>query len=312
MILTVTLNPSIDISYPLAHLQLDTVNRVMETQKTVGGKGLNVTRVLHQLEREVLATGLLGGHHGAFIESQLEQEGIGHDFAEIAEETRNSIAILHDNGQQTEILEAGPMISEEELSRFEQKFLKNLVGKQVVTLSGSVPQGVPTTYYRHLVALAKERGVAVLLDTSGDSLRQSLTTSIKPDLIKPNLEELTGLLNEPLSLENLEALKEALNQPLFEGVDWVVITLGGDGALVKHQSTFYRVLIPTIEVVNPVGSGDATIAGFAAALSQGAAVDELLKTGMATGMLNALEKRTGQIAVENFEQLKEQIEVVEV
>lgn len=312
MILTVTLNPSIDISYPLEHLQLDTVNRVVETQKTAGGKGLNVTRVLHQLGSEVVATGLLGGHHGAFIKSQLGLEGISHDFAEIRGETRNSIAILHDNGQQTEILEAGPTVSQEEIPFFEEKLIKNLAQSKVVTISGSLPQGIPVDYYAHLVNLGKQHGVKVLLDTSGESLKQSLLAEVKPDLIKPNLEELSALLGESLTVDSLEVFKKALNQPLFEGIDWIVVSLGGDGAIVKHQSTFYRVTIPSIEVVNPVGSGDATIAGLAFSLNQEASVVETLKTAMVTGMLNAMEKKTGHINVENFAALKERILVTKI
>ena len=112
MILTVTMNPSIDISYPLDVLQLDTVNRVTEVSKTAGGKGLNVTRVLSEIQDPVAATGLLGGRTGQFILDHLGK-GIEERFFEIAGDTRNCIAILHE-GKQTEILEKGPTISEKE------------------------------------------------------------------------------------------------------------------------------------------------------------------------------------------------------
>ena len=116
MILTVTMNPSIDISYPLDVLQLDTVNRVAEVSKTAGGKGLNVTRVLSEIKDPVAATGLLGGRTGQFILDHLG-EGIEKRFFEIAGDTRNCIAILHE-GKQTEILEKGPTISEKEGQEF--------------------------------------------------------------------------------------------------------------------------------------------------------------------------------------------------
>ncbi len=104
MIVTVTMNPSIDISYPLASLNVDTVNRTDQVSKTAGGKGLNVTRVIHDLKGNVLATGVLGGYHGAFIADELKHAGIKQKFTEIKEESRDSIAILHE-GNQTEILE---------------------------------------------------------------------------------------------------------------------------------------------------------------------------------------------------------------
>ena len=95
MILTITMNPSVDISYPLEQFKLDTVNRVAKTHKTPGGKGLNVTRVLSQLGDDVIASGLLGGKIGEFIESELDKSSVKHSFYKIAGETRNCIAILH-------------------------------------------------------------------------------------------------------------------------------------------------------------------------------------------------------------------------
>ena len=109
MIVTVTMNPSIDISYPLEKLKLDTVNRTDQVSKTAGGKGLNVTRVIHDLKGDVLATGVLGGFHGAYISEELKKAGIKQAFTAIQEESRDSIAILHE-GNQTEILEAGPTV----------------------------------------------------------------------------------------------------------------------------------------------------------------------------------------------------------
>lgn len=117
MILTVTMNPSVDISYPLEEFNLDTVNRVAKVSKTPGGKGLNVTRVLKQLNDKVVATGLIGGALGTDIKEKLLQTGIKNDFFEISGETRNCIAILHE-GNQTEILEKGPTITKSESENF--------------------------------------------------------------------------------------------------------------------------------------------------------------------------------------------------
>lgn len=294
MIVTVTMNPSIDISYPLDTLMLDTVNRTDRVTKTAGGKGLNVTRVIHDLGGDVLATGVLGGFHGAFIAEQLRQAGIKQEFTAIKEETRDSIAILHE-GNQTEILEAGPTVSEEEVTLFLEKFRELIQKAAVVTLSGSLAKGFPSNFYQQLIEIAKTQNAKVLLDTSGESLKQVLKGKAKPYLIKPNLEELEGLLGKTFSLQDLSAIKDALLEPIFSGIEWIVVSLGKAGALAKHQETFYRIEIPTIEVVNPVGSGDATIAGFAYALAEGLKAEEQLKLCMATGMANAQERRTGHV-----------------
>ncbi|MGG5370083.1 tagatose-6-phosphate kinase [Enterococcus sp. AZ196] len=294
MIVTVTMNPSIDISYPLDRLKMDTVNRTDQVTKTAGGKGLNVTRVIHDLGGAVLATGVLGGFHGKFIAEELNKAGINQAFTPIKEETRDSIAILHE-GNQTEILETGPTVSGEEKIVFLKKFEELLEQTDIVTISGSLAKGLPQDFYQKLVQVAREKEVKALVDTSGESLKQVLKGQVKPYLIKPNLEELEVLLEQDFSIEQLKDIQTALEQPLFAGIEWIVVSLGKAGALAKHRDRFYRVTIPTIKVVNPVGSGDSTIAGFAYGLTQAMPPEDLLKFCMATGMANAQERTTGHV-----------------
>lgn len=311
MIVTVTMNPSIDISYPLETLKIDTVNRTNQVSKTAGGKGLNVTRVIHDLGGDVLATGVLGGFHGAFIAEELKKVGIKQDFTPIKEESRDSIAILHE-GNQTEILEAGPTVTTDEQTAFFEKFKELLRKATIVTISGSLAKGFPQNFYQKLVHAAAEQKVKVLADTSGESLRQILKGEQKPYLIKPNLEELEALLGQKFSLEKPDKIQTALSQPLFEGIEWIVVSLGKAGAIAKHHNDFYRVTIPTIQVVNPVGSGDSTIAGFAYGLSKLMDTEELLKICMAAGMANAQEKKTGHVDPINVQQHFENIEVKKI
>ncbi|OTO71709.1 MULTISPECIES: hexose kinase [unclassified Enterococcus] len=294
MIVTVTMNPSIDISYPLSSLAIDTVNRTDQVTKTAGGKGLNVTRVIHDLGGDVVATGVLGGFHGAYISEELNKAGIKQAFTSIKEESRDSIAILHE-GNQTEILESGPTVSSEEQTTFFETITALLQQADIVTISGSLAKGLPTDFYQKLVQAAHTEKAHVLLDTSGKSLISVLEGTAKPFLIKPNLEELEALLGQRFSLSEMETLQNALSQPLFEGIEWIVVSLGKAGAIAKHQEAYYRVTIPEIKVVNPVGSGDATIAGFAYGLSQGKTSEDLLKLSMAAGMANAQEKQTGHV-----------------
>ena len=309
MILTVTMNPSIDISYPLETLHLDTVNRVDKVSKTAGGKGLNVTRVLAEIGDPVSATGLIGGSTGQFILDHLDQE-IGKEFFEIQGETRNCIAILHE-GQQTEILEKGPSVSEEEGQAFLAHFEALLPDVAVVAISGSLPAGLPVDYYVKLVERAKKAGKPVVLDCSGVSLEKALAAPIKPTVIKPNNEELSQFLGYEVT-KDLDQLKEVLQSNLFKGIDWVIVSLGGDGAFAKHGDSFYKVDIPKIEVVNPVGSGDSTVAGISAALSSGKDDAALLTHAMVLGMLNAQEKMTGHVNMAHYDDLYQNIIVKEV
>lgn len=310
MILTVTLNPSIDISYPLNRLILDTVNRVNRTTKTAGGKGLNVTRVLAEAGQSVVATGFIGGKLGDFVIHQLQEQGISNQFFKIKGETRNCIAVLHE-GMQTEILEAGPYIDMDEAEGFLNHM--SIIAKQfdVLTFSGSLPKGLAAHYYQDLITMARAYGSKVVLDCSGAPLKAVLAGKDKPTVIKPNLEELEDLIGQPVTLDE-ERLISLLSQPLFEGIEWIIVSLGAQGAFAKHHNRFYRVTIPKIEVVNPVGSGDATVAGIAWALAEGDDDETLLKKANVLGMLNAQETRTGHVNMAHFDELFDRIQVEEV
>lgn len=309
MILTVTMNPSIDISYPLDELKIDTVNRVVDVTKTAGGKGLNVTRVLSEFGDPVAATGLVGGKLGEYL-----LENIGGDvkkhFYTIAGETRNCIAILHGDNQ-TEILEKGPKIQEKEGQGFLGHFKELLNLVDVVAISGSLPAGLPVDYYANLVHLANQAGKQVVLDCSGAALQAVLESDHKPTVIKPNNEELSQLLGREIS-EDLEELKAVLQEPLFEGIEWIIVSLGANGAFAKHGDTFYKVDIPKIQVVNPVGSGDSTVAGISSGLFHKESDQDLLKKANVLGMLNAQEKMTGHVNMSNYQTLFNQLTVKEV
>lgn len=309
MILTVTMNPSIDVSYPLDQLNIDTVNRIEKVSKTAGGKGLNVSRVLSQLNASLKATGVVGGKFGEYLTEQLDKDGIPHSFSKIAGETRSCIAILH-QGKQTEILESGPEVSKEEQDAFVEHFETLMADTDFITISGSLPKGIGHDFYSLLIEKATKADVKVLLDTSGATLKTSIENDFKPFLIKPNETEIADLLGKEINSD--AELIEALEDSEFDGIEWVVVTLGADGSIVKHQKDYYRVEIPTINVVNPVGSGDSTIAGLAYALSEGKSPKDVIKSGMVTGMLNTQEEKTGFINVDNFDELFDKITVEKI
>ncbi len=306
MILTITLNPSIDITYLFEYLTIDSTNRGKNVHKTAGGKGLNVARILKQLDTEVLASGLLGGNLGAEVKEKLAESRIAQDFLSIKEETRNCIAILHE-GKQTEILETGPKINEKDAKSF-LAHLKKLVQKaSVVVFSGSLPEGLSIDFYSRMIARCGKK--PVILDCSGQSLLYTLKSQNRPKMIKPNLFELEELLDRPIS-SDYYSLEKALSNAMFSQVEWVVVSLGDKGLFAKHRNQFYRVEIPKIKTVNPVGSGDAMIAGFAYALEKNETDEELLKRGTVLGMLNAQEERPGCVNLASYHHFYEQIKVI--
>lgn len=306
MILTITSNPAVDISYKFDHFLLDNLNRIEDVSKTAGGKGLNVSRVLHQLDEEVAASGFLGGRLGSFISAQIKEIGIKDSFVQISGETRNCVAIIH-NGKQTEILENGPVISEHETTIFIEKFTEYVQQVELVTISGSLPKGLSTDFYVKLIAIANKYKVRVILDVNGELLTSILESENKPYLIKPNKDELGDLLGKE-SIDELQII-EALSSPLFNSIPWVVVTLGAEGAIVKHGKKFYKAKAPKIEAINPVGSGDSVVAGFAAGLVRGLEDESLIKLGLSMGVLNAMEEKTGHINVGKIDWAIEKIEV---
>lgn len=304
MILTITLNPSVDISYPLAELHLDTVNRVEQVAKTAGGKGLNVSRVLRQLDEQVMATGFLGGALGDFISKEITNIGIHDKFIKIDEETRNCIAVLHD-GKQTEILEKGPTIQKDEANKFLSVFDEYVQQADVVTISGSLPKGLSYEFYLELLKKAEKYDTPVILDTNGKLLQQLLADGAKPYLIKPNQEELAEIANE--EVVNRQQIIDLLRSDLFKAIPWVVTTLGAEGAVIKKDEDLYSATIPTIDAVNPVGSGDSVVAGFAAGTRRNLTTEERMQFGLTMGVLNAMEEQTGSINPDNIETIMNQI-----
>ncbi|WP_100065847.1 hexose kinase [Miniphocaeibacter massiliensis] len=310
MILTVTLNPSVDISYKLEEFLIDDVNRCKDVVKTAGGKGLNVARVLKQLGEEVNTTGFLGGYTGEFIETELKKLNIFTNFYEISGNTRNCIAVLH-GGKQTEILEVGDIVKQKEQTEFLELFNSLLKENLVVTISGSMPQGIEKDYYEKLLQIANDKDIKVILDTSGDSLKNIvLNSNVKPYCIKPNETEINQVENK--DFEDREELIEYLRSDIFKGIELMVITMGSRGALVKFKDDFYSVNIPKIKVVNPVGSGDSTVAGIAYGINKKLNIEETIKYGMACGILNTMEEKTGYIDVSKIKDIKDKVEVVKL
>lgn len=312
MILTVTMNPSIDTRYQLDKLIIDDVNRVTP-EKTAGGKGLNVSRVLLQLGDDVLATGLLGGHMGAYMAELMDADDVKNDFVPIAGETRICLNILHE-GNQTELLESGPQIAPAELEAFTGQVRRACgEGGRCDAFGLAAAVALDAGYYAELVKIAEEAGAKVLLDTSGASLEAALESDAKPELVKPNLTEINGLLGTSFTTDDVDALREALAADgRFADIPWVVVSMGAAGSVGFHEGRAFRAKTPAIAAVNATGSGDSTIAGFAHAIAAGADDVTVLKTANTCGKLNAMDPKTGHLVMDRWDEIYSNVEVVEL
>lgn len=306
MILTVTLNAAIDKRYVVEGFRTGEVNRVKECTYVPGGKGLNVSKPASIYGAEVVATGFAGGHAGAYIEDALKPFGIKSAFYHVDAESRSCINIWDEVNQvQTEFLEPGFTLTEEDFAGFEEKFRQLVKEAKVVAMSGSVPKGLDGTAYQRLVKIVKEAGIPVILDTSGKLLEMGIEAI--PTMIKPNIDEirmLTGKRCDDIS-EIIDAAK-AIHE---RGVKIVAVSLGAEGSLAVGDEGIFRARVPKIDAVNTVGCGDSMIAGFALGLSKGLPLEETLRLASAISAAAAMREETGFFVMEDMEKLLPQIEI---
>ena len=223
MILTVTLNAAIDKRYVVEGFQTGEVNRVRECAYTPGGKGLNVSKPAAIAGAEVVATGFVGGHAGAYIEDSLKPFGIESAFYHMEAESRSCINIWDEvNHVQTEFLEPGFTVSEQDFNGFLEKFQGLAAKADVVAMSGSVPKGLDGTAYQRLVKVCRDAGKKVILDTSGRLLEMGIEA--KPTMIKPNLDEIRMLTGQ--ECESINDMIEAAKRIHNDGVEIVAVSLG--------------------------------------------------------------------------------------
>jgi tagatose 6-phosphate kinase len=295
LLLTVTLNPAIDKVYAVDDFAVNRVFRPKNVTATAGGKGLNVTRVAHLLGEKVVATGFIGGNNGRFIEDQLNGLGISNRFVRIQKESRICIAIMDSqNTTSTEVLEPGPVIDQSEQDQFIDVYNSLVTECSAVTVSGSLPAGIAVDFYQRLALIARKHEKKFILDTSGLALKTAISAPpLLPYMIKPNLEELETLVGR--KLPDLDNQARALLDLKRSGLELPCVTLGKAGCLAILADGVYHFSIPSIPVVNTVGSGDSFVAGCAAGLIRQLEPVNLIKLGMACGMTNTQFFETGKI-----------------
>ena len=303
MITTVTLNPAIDTRYFIEDFKEGRLFRAEKTIKSPGGKGLNVTKVLRQMDADVVATGIIGGKNGEWIQENLKKMDIKEEFYVSSAETRVCIAVLAKHSE-TEILESGEELTDSDLRAFEKKLMELVEKSDVITMSGSLPKGMEAGYYQKLVELVNRKGKKVILDTSGKSLLEGVKG--KPYLIKPNFDELEYVLGE--SIDGRDKIKKAVEKLKNLGAQNVLVSLGGEGAIYFGEEIL-KITIPKIKIHNTVGSGDSSVAGFAKGLDDGLELNEILKLSMACGMSNAQSMETGRVIPEDVKEFMENITV---
>ncbi|MBQ2947339.1 MAG: 1-phosphofructokinase [Clostridia bacterium] len=283
MIYTVTLNPAIDYVVRLGgSLQPGGINRSAQEDYEFGGKGVNVSRVLHALGVESALLGFVAGFTGEGLEQGLRGMGLDTRFIRLpGGMTRINVKLKA--GEETEINGMGPGISPEDMDRLYAQ-LETIGEGDVLVLSGSIPAGLPEDTYARIMARVSGRGVRVVVDASGPLLESVL--ACRPFLIKPNHIELGGLFGRTLSSdEEIEACARSLQKM---GARNVLVSMAARGALLldEHGRT-HRIACPAGQVVNSVGAGDSMVAGFVAGYLESGDYSHALRLGTAAGSATA-------------------------
>jgi tagatose 6-phosphate kinase len=258
VILTVTLNTALDITYRVRSLRPHASHRVSEVTERPGGKGVNVARVLAALGHEVTVTGFTGGATGRVVQEKLAAvPGVMDALVPLSGATRRTVAVVDERtGDTTQLNEPGPTVTPAEWSAFQEAYEDLLPAASAVALCGSLPPGVPVGAYAGLIRTARSFGLPVLLDTSGEPLRRGVAA--RPDIIKPNADELAELTG---SHDPLRATQDARRR----GAGAVVASLGPEGLLAATREGRWRATPPTPSRGNPTGAGDAVVAGLLSA-----------------------------------------------
>lgn len=279
VIVTVTMNPAIDKTVEVGELVCRGLNRIRKVEYDAGGKGINVSKTIHELGGDSVATGFLGGNNGQLIENVLKEKGINCDFVWVSGETRTNTKVVEEDGSLTELNEPGTLIRDEDIHDLKKKLL-GYAGKDTIFIfAGSIPKGVTQDIYREMICLVKEQGASVLLDADGEVFCSSIEAM--PDIIKPNQVELEGYLGLQEETDTIGLIKAA---EIIEkkGVKNIVVSMGKDGALFLLED--YKVRCPGLSVKahSAVGAGDAMVAALAYAWEHELGKEETVKLCMAT------------------------------
>lgn len=260
MIYTITLNPAIDKTVTIDNFGVDKVNRVKNIQLDPGGKGINVSKMVKNLNGTSKAITVVGGHSGELLTDMLEDAGIDFEAIQCEGETRTNIKVCDTlKSTFTDINEPGPEVGIQVLNTIDDYLEKVLVKGDILSLSGSLPKGAPIDIYQRWCNMARVKGVKVLLDADGEVLKRG--TKGKPFMIKPNQEELEHSFNFKFTKD--EHVIYYAKRIIEAGVNYVVVSQGEDGCILVSKDHSAKISPVRVKVKSTVGAGDSMVAAIA-------------------------------------------------
>ncbi|HVB39774.1 MAG TPA: hexose kinase [Terriglobales bacterium] len=309
MILTVSLNPAVDKYIRLRRLARGQHQQAEQVVTSAGGKAVNVAGVLRELGEEVELIGFFGGFTGQYLVREIAAEGVRCRAIEIATLSRTAFVLVEEDGAETEMVEPGGAVTAGEIAALRQAVRAAAARAQVIVLSGSAPPGCPDDIYLQLLADCAGR-CPVIVDTSLAWLQavvDDTSGAARPAMIKPNRREAEAALGTTLA--SPAAMAAALRHLAARGIPMPIISDGAHGLHAWMDGAVWQARPPLLQRVNSVGSGDAAVAGFAAALARGAAAEAMLRLAAACGAANVLTQECALVHRADVERLLPQITV---
>jgi 6-phosphofructokinase 2 len=283
MIYTMTLNPALDRAIVVERMLSDDTTRILAETHYAAGKGIDVSRVIRELDGQSVALGLVGGYDGMELEGLLINAGVMTSFTRISGETRTNIILKEKETARQFLLSApGPEIRAAEIGRLYDR-VREIQDMSYLVMSGSLPGGVSSNLYGQLILAGKNKGAFTFLDTDGNALKESL--DYQPAAIKPNIFELCRLIGRPVrhDAEILEACEEIHRR----GIPYVLVSMGKNGMVLSTNEDKIKAVAPPVAVESAVGAGDSAVAGFVLAHSRGKALVECVRFACAAGAATA-------------------------
>lgn len=309
MVITVTINPAMDKTLIIDNFSIGEVNRVSSLRYDIGGKGINVSKVLKNFGVESICTGFLGGIWKDTFEKEFKNRAITHEFVTVQGDTRTNTKVVDlVNTSYTDINEQGPTISNEELQTFINKFENLCSSDDIVVLSGGVCPSIPVDIYATLTKIAKSKGAFVILDADGELFTHGLKA--KPNVIKPNDVEFEKLFNRKFNSN--DDLISAAKELIADGIDNILLSLGSKGALyiTKEGSYFAKGL--KVPVKSTVGAGDSMVSAIIYSLINNYDNENLLRFAVGCGSATVTLEGTEACTLEQVNQYLNQIEIVKL
>jgi 6-phosphofructokinase 2 len=306
MIFTVTLNPALDRAINVERFLSDDTMRVSSETFYAAGKGIDVSRVIRELNGQSVALGLIGGYDGLHLEGLLINAGVMTQFTKISNETRTNI-ILKENstGRQYVISAAGPEITATEIGQLYNCIL-DIKDMNYLVLSGSLPRGVTPNIYGQLILAGRKKEAFIFLDADGAALKDSI--NYLPTGIKPNIHELSRLVGKDLKDES--DIVKSCDQIHQKGIAYVLVSRGKDGLILSTKNVKIKATAPPIKSESSVGAGDSAVAGFILGHSLGKDLDECLRLACAAGTATAQTPGTELCHREAVDRILQLVEII--